>query len=63
MVQKREVQILWGAGNGGLRRGSQVLINAETGEVGTGTNLSGNPTNQDFAALIWNNFYNRHSWR
>jgi hypothetical protein len=25
----------------------QVLINALTGEVGTGTNLSGNPTNRE----------------
>jgi hypothetical protein len=31
---------------------AQLLINAVTGHVGTGTNLSGNPTNQELASVF-----------
>jgi hypothetical protein len=31
----------------GRRSNAQVLINAQTGQVGTGTHFSGNPTNQE----------------
>jgi len=30
--------------------GRSLLINAVTGQVGTGTKMSGNPTNQELAA-------------
>ncbi len=36
-------------------RSAQCLINALTGQVGTGSHLSGNPTYQELATYCWTN--------
>jgi len=44
-----------------VKESTQCLINALTGEVGTSTHFSGNPTNQELAHRVI--FQPRYVWR